>query len=147
MHKGLHKCTTCNKHYKTPYSLIQHNYIHRRTGHLLICTKCKMTFTFKSQLPIHKSKHTKYGKYECSECFMRFKYKHDMYRHYREHTAKKITCRKCTYTGTLLNLKEHERQHYKKFRKICTLCKQSFNFRMALWQHKKCCYHSDSPDY
>ena len=133
MHKGLHKCTTCDKQYKTPYSLNQHNYIHRKTRQLLICIKCKMTFAFKSQLVIHKSSHTKYGKFECSECFTKFKYKHDMYRHYREHTATTIACKKCAYTGTPLNLKEHERQHFNRFNKICPLCKQSFNFRMALW--------------
>ena len=98
MHKGLHKCTTCDKQYKTPYSLNQHNYIHRRTCQLLICTKCKMTFAFKSQLAIHKSSHTKHGKFECSECFTKYKYKHDMYRHYREHTATTIACKKmCLY--------------------------------------------------
>ena len=67
-HKGLHKCKNCKKKkYRTPYSLNQHNYIHKNTGHLLTCIQCKMTLAFKSQLVIHKSRHTKYGKYECSE--------------------------------------------------------------------------------
>ena len=147
IHKRLHKCKSCDKHYKTPYSWNQHNYTHRKPHQLLTCTKCKMTFAFKSQLAIHRNKHTKYGKYECTECFTVFKYKHDMYRHCREHTAEIIACNKCAYIGTPLNLKEHKRQHSKKFNKTYPLCKKSFNFRMALWLHKKHCYHSDSPEF
>ena len=146
-HKRQHKCKSCDKHYKTPYSLNQHSYTHRQSNQLLTCIKCKKTFAFKSQLAIHRNKHTNYGRYECMECFNVFKYKHDMYRHYREHTAKIIACNKCEYTGTPLNLKEHKRQHYKRFNKICPLCKKSFNFRMELWHHKRYCYHSDSPEF
>ena len=40
-----------------------------------------------------------------------------MYRHLREHTAEILECNKCDYSGTALNLKEHKRQHYKKYKK------------------------------
>ena len=71
-HRGLHKCTNCHKKYRTPYSLYQHNYIHRTSSQLWNCSKCKMSFAFKSQLIIHKNSHTKHGKFECSECFTNF---------------------------------------------------------------------------
>ena len=146
-HRGVNKCTTCHKKYRTPYSLQQHNYIHRRSSQLWNCSKCKMSFAFKSQLMIHKISHTKHGKFECMECFTNFKFKHDMYRHQREHTAITLSCKKCDYTGTLLNLKEHERQHFKRYNKTCPLCKQTFNFRMSFWHHRKRCHRSDSPDF
>ena len=147
IHRRLYKCTNCDKKYRTPYSLYQHNYIHQRSSQLFNCTKCGMCFAFKSQLRIHKNSHTKHGKFECMECFTKFKYKHDMYRHLREHTANILACKKCAYTGTQLNLKEHKRQHFKKYNKICPLCKQSFNFRMTFWQHKNHCYQSNSLVY
>ena len=146
-HKRVHKCKNCEKHYKTPYSLNQHNYTHRQPHQMLTCKKCNRTFAFKSQLIIHRNKHSNYGKYECTECFAKFKYMHDMYRHRREHTAKMLKCNKCEYTGTALNLKEHTRQHIRKSNEICPLCNKSFIFRMELWRHKQHCYRSDSPEF
>ena len=146
-HKRAHRCKRCDKKYKTPYSLEQHNYIHRSPHRMFTCKKCNRIFAFKSQLIIHRSKHLNQGKYECTECFTTFKYKHDMFRHRREHNAKMLKCGKCEYIGSALNLKEHARQHNKKARKICPLCKKSFTFRMELWRHKQHCYRSDSPEF
>ena len=146
-HKRIHKCKKCNKQYKTPYSLKQHTYKHRQPQLLLTCNKCNKTFVFKNHLKIHRNSHTIDGKYECPECYSVFKYKHDMYRHLREHTAEILECNKCDYTGTMLNLKEHKRQHYNKFKKFCPLCNRSFKFRIELWRHKQHCRRSDSPEY
>ena len=146
-HKRVHKCKICSKQYKTPFGLKQHNYKHRQPQQLLACNKCNKTFVFTSHLLIHKNSHSKYGKYECTECYSVFKYKHDMYRHLREHTAETLECNKCDYIGTALNLKEHKRQHYNKFKKICPLCNESFKFRMELWHHKQHCHRSNSPEY
>ena len=146
-HKRVHRCKRCDKKYKTPYSLEQHNYIHRSSHRMFNCKKCNRIFAFKSQLIIHRSKHRNQGKYECTECFTIFKYKHDMFRHRREHNAKMLKCGKCEYIGSALNLKEHARQHNKKARKVCPLCKKSFTFRMELWRHKQHCYRSDSPEF
>ena len=146
-HKRVHRCNKCNKQYKTPYALKQHNYKHRQPQQLLACNKCNKTFIFTSHLQIHKNSHSKYGKHECTECYSVFKYKHDMYRHLREHTAKILECNKCDYMGTTLNLKEHKRQHYNKFKKFCPLCNRSFKFRMELWCHKQHCHRSNSPKY
>ena len=147
MHKQVHKCKNCDKYYKTPYGLKQHSYKHRQPQQLLACNKCNKTFAFTSHLLIHRNSHSNYGKYECTECYSVFKYKHNMYRNLREHTAETLECNKCDYSGTALNLKEHRRQHYKKFKKICPLCKKTFNFRMELWRHKQHCHRSDSPEY
>ena len=114
-HKQVHKCKNCDKYYKTPYSLKQHSYKHRKPQQLLACNKRNKTFAFTSHLMIHRNSHSNYGKYECMECYSVFKYKHDMYRHLREHTVEILECNKCDYSGTALNLKEHRRQHYKKF--------------------------------
>ena len=59
-HKRVHKCKNCEKHYKMPYSLNQHNYTHRQPHQMLTCKKCNRTFAFKSQLIIHRNKHSNY---------------------------------------------------------------------------------------
>ena len=146
-HKRVHKCKKCEKRYKTPYSLDQHNYIHRQSHQMQSCKKCNKTFAFRSQMIIHRNKHSINGKYECTECYAQFKYLHDMYRHRREHTAKMLQCSKCEYIGTALNLKEHAKQHSRKSNKICVLCNKSFKFRMELWWHRRHCYRSDSPEF
>ena len=60
-----------------------------------------------------------------------------MYKHRCEHTALTILCDKCEYTGMELKLKEHKKQHSKKYIITCTYCLQMFNFRMSYWHHKK----------
>ena len=38
-HKRAHKCKSCDKKYKTPYSLNQHNYAHRPPDQMFTCKK------------------------------------------------------------------------------------------------------------
>lgn len=131
----------------TPYSLQKHNYTHNSALQYWKCKKCNKTFTFKSQLKIHRLSHTIIGRYECKECYLTYKYKHDRFKHQCEHMAAIESCDKCDYTGTKLKLKEHKKQHIRKYNITCPYCLQTFIFRMAYWHHKKRCRHSDSPDY
>ena len=71
-----------------------------------------------------------------------------MFKHQCEHTATIETCDKCDYTGTELKLKEHKKQHNRKYNITCPYCLQTFVLQNGiLVHHKKRCHRSDSPDY
>ena len=70
-----------------------------------------------------------------------------MLKHRREHFAKEYKCEECEYIGTLLKLKSHKKQHNNTLVYECILCKEHFNYRMALWWHKQRCKRSGSPEF
>ena len=80
-------------------------------------------------------------------CSLTFKYRHDMLKHCQEHSAKELKCERCEYTGTLLNLKSHKKQHDTSCVIMCPLCNEKFKYRMALWRHTKTCRRSGSLEY
>ena len=145
-HKKINKCRYCHKTYTTPYSLTQHSYKNKNLKNRFVC-KCGELFPFKSQLMIHKIKHTRKLTNSCTECGIPFKYHHDMLKHLRSHTAEELSCADCDYVGNIINLKAHQKQHNPKYDIKCTLCKESFKHRMSHWQHKLICRQSNSPDY
>ena len=147
IHKTTSKCIYCRKIYSTPHSLTQHLYLHKQNDKGYLCKKCGKIFPFRSQFLIHNIKHTRKYKEECMECSITFKYRHDMLKHHHEHFAKEYKCEECEFTGTLLKLKSHKKQHDTTIVYECVLCKECFNYRMALWWHNHRCKQSDSPDY
>ena len=146
-HKTISKCTYCRKTYSTPHSLTQHLYLHNKNDKGYLCKRCGKIYPFHSQLLIHKIKHTRKYKEECTECSLTFKYRHDMLKHCCEHFAKEYKCEECEYTGTLLKLKSHKKQHDTTHVYECILCNERFNYRMALWWHSHRCKRSSSPEY
>ena len=146
-HKTISRCSLCKKTYSTPYSLTQHLYLHKKRDNRFLCRRCGRTFPFRSQLLIHKIRHSRKYTVECSECSLTFKYRHDMLKHCREHFAKEYQCEDCDYTGTQLKLKSHKKQHDSNMVYICTLCNIQYKYRMALWHHRQRCRRSNSPEY
>ena len=110
MHNKSNKCRLCHRNYSTPYSLKQHSYKYKNLKNRFIC-KCGKKFPFKSQLKIHKIKHTRKLTNPCTECALPFKHYHHMLKHLRSHTAEEYPCEHCDYTGTTINLKAHQKQH------------------------------------
>ena len=121
-------------------------YKHNNLKNNYVC-KCGEKFPFKSQLVIHKIKHTRKPTNLCTECGLLFKYHHDMLKHLRTHIAKELSCEHCDYEGTIINLKAHQKQHNPKYNKTCNLCKETFRHRMSHWRHKLICRQSNSLDY
>ena len=146
-HKKLCECDVCNKKYYTPHSLQQHKYHHQKIPQDFTCTKCNITFPFFSQLKIHKLKHTRRPKYECSVCSELYKYKHDMQKHLQEHNAPIVKCRYCDYTGTKLRLSAHQKQHNPTTYIRCILCNDIFVHQMSYWRHQRICKCSGSPEF
>ena len=139
----------CNKRYSTLHSLQQHKYYHMKMLLNFTCTRCNASFPFFSQLKIHRLKHMRKQKFECTECSEPFKYRHDMLKHLREHTAPILKCIYCDYTGTKLRLTAHKKQHDPSTYMRCTLCNKLFVHHMSYWHHRQICKqkHSDSPEY
>ena len=137
-HRKIHKCGYRHRIYSTPYSLLQHSYKHKILKNRFMC-KCSEVFPFKSQLRIHKIKHTKKLTNLCTECGIPFKQRHDMLKHLRSHTAEELSCEHCDYAGNIINLKAHQKQHNSKYNIKCDLCKESFKHRMSHWRHKRIC--------
>ena len=146
-HKKLNKCKYCKKTYNMPHSVNQHLYTHKKNIKGYLCKTFGNTYPFHSQLLIHRIKHTRKYREECTECSLTFKYWHDMLKHCWEHSAKELKCDRCEYTGTLLNLKSHKKQHDTSCVIMCPLCNEKFKYRMALWRHTKTCRRSGSPEY
>ena len=90
-HKKTNKCNLCHRNYSTPHSLTQHLYDHKNLKSRYVC-KCGAMFPFKSQLKIHKIKHTRKLNNPCTECSLMFKHYHDMLKYLRSHTAKEYLC-------------------------------------------------------
>ena len=148
-HNILNVCNVCNKVYTTPHSLQQHKYHHLKRMLNFTCVRCKSSFPFLSQLRIHRLKHLRKQRHECTECSVPFKYRHDMLKHRREHTAVILRCKQCDYTGSKLKLVAHSKQHDPATYKRCTLCNMVFIHRMSYWRHNQICQPklSSSPTY
>ena len=148
-HNIFNLCTVCKKVYTTPYSLQQHQYYHQKRMLNFTCVRCRISFPFLSQLRIHRLKHLRKQRHECTECFSLFKYRHDMLKHRREHTAAILRCKQCDYTGSKLKLAAHSKQHDPATYKRCTLCNMVFIHRMSYWRHNQICQPklSSSPIY
>ena len=58
-HNIVSRCYLCRKTYTTPHSLTQHLYVHNKKDNGYLCKKCGRTFPFRSQLLIHKTRHTR----------------------------------------------------------------------------------------
>ena len=148
-HNKLNVCKVCNKVYTTPHSLQQHKYFHLKRMLNYTCVRCKSSFPFLSQLKIHRLKHLRKQRHECTECSIPFKYRHDMLKHRREHTSAILKCKQCDYRGSNLKLVAHSKQHDPATYKRCTLCNMLFIHRMSYWRHKQICQPklSSSPTY
>ena len=139
VHMTYLECKICKVKYSTSYGLKQHMYVHLKMTGKYMCRKCNKSFSFRSQQKIHLLSHTRNPKYECAECFQMYKSKHDMLKHKKEHYAPEIKCHSCEYTGTLLKLKEHSKQHNPKYHLQCNRCLTKFIFSMSFWCHKRKC--------
>ena len=77
LHKKVSKSKLCHRNYSTPHSFMQHLYKHKNLKNRYVC-KCGATFPFRSQLKIHKLKHTRKWNNPCTKCSLPFKHYHDM---------------------------------------------------------------------
>ena len=80
-HSILNVCNICNREYTMPHSLQQHKYFHMNRTRNFTCVRCNSSFPFLSQLKIHRLKHMRKLRHECTECSEPFKYRHDMLKH------------------------------------------------------------------
>ncbi|XP_073804523.1 uncharacterized protein isoform X1 [Danio rerio] len=93
------------------------------------CTRCRKSFSKKSNLDIHMRVHTKEKPYTCKQCGKRFGYIQGFENHMRIHTGERpYTCQQCGksfyHAG---NFAAHQRIHTGQRKYTCQHCGKSFS--------------------
>ena len=134
--KKPHKCTQCEKCFRTKSVLTMHLRTH--TGEKPYkCIQCGKCFSQTSQLSAHQRIHTGEKPYKCTQCEKCFKTKYEFSTHLRIHTGEKpykcIQCRKC-FSQTS-QFRAHLRIHTGERPYKCTQCEKCFKTKFELNSH------------
>lgn len=103
------------------------------------CQDCGRSFTYRSQLDLHRRSHTGERPFQCPDCPKRFIQASDLHVHHRIHTGEKpyrcATCEKdFTHKSTL---RGHQRVHTQETPYQCEVCHQRFSHRGNLSVHMR----------
>ncbi|XP_026462514.1 zinc finger protein 311-like [Ctenocephalides felis] len=101
---NLHKCTTCNKSYKSLYYLNMHKKKHsgeqvKPTSSIIhLCQLCGVVLASSRNLREHLESHGDLRKYTCKTCGKSYKTKRTLYAHMEIHSIeKRHTCEHCGF--------------------------------------------------
>ncbi|XP_062829610.1 zinc finger and SCAN domain-containing protein 31 [Anolis carolinensis] len=135
--RKLHKCSTCEKDFKSRADLTCHQLSH--TGQKPYqCSECKKCFSLKGTLIRHQRSHTGVKPYKCSQCGKCFTRRSSLKNHQRIHTGEKPY--KCSQCGKCFSqrytLKDHQRIHTGEKPYKCSQYAKFFTLRSSLKDHK-----------
>ena len=82
-----HVCGHCQKQFRSPSKLAQHERVHAKKAVPFYCSFCPKQFTIKRDVTRHERTHTGERPYACSMCPRRFTSKGDVPKHERTHTG------------------------------------------------------------
>ena len=83
-----HVCSHCQKRFRSPDRLAQHERVHSTRDTAFYCTFCPKQFDRQSHATKHERTHTGEKPHACSMCPRRFAKKSNVPRHERTHTGK-----------------------------------------------------------
>ena len=93
---GQLACVYCEKRFRSPGKLAQHERVHARDELPYYCSFCPKRFRYQSQATEHERSHTGEKPHACSMCPRRFAQKSKVAPHERTHTGKKpYACSMC----------------------------------------------------
>lgn len=135
----LYLCETCGKHFKTAWSLKNHEKMHNgvHTLHHYQCQHCNKKFIHKSQVDQHMLKHTGLKPYTCPKCDKSYSQKGSLTQHMRTHTGEKpFVCQKCGKAFALKSmLHQHLHVHTGEKPHVCQVCGKAFLYKESLSVH------------
>ena len=108
-----HVCRHCEKRFRSPGKLAQHERVHTRDEVPFYCSFCPKRFRYQSQATEHERRHTSEKPYACSMCPVRFAHKSTVAPHERTHTGEKpYACSMCPVRfANKSAVAPHERTH------------------------------------
>ncbi|XP_023329055.1 transcriptional repressor CTCF [Eurytemora carolleeae] len=133
-----HKCSVCERGFKTLASLQNHVNTHTGTKPHR-CKFCQATFTTSGELVRHvRYKHTHEKPHRCTECEYECVEYSKLKRHMRCHTGERpYQCPNCTYASPdTFKLKRHLRIHTGEKPYECDICHAKFTQSNSLKAHK-----------
>ncbi|XP_059165107.1 uncharacterized protein LOC131947800 [Physella acuta] len=133
-----HKCETCNKCFKHPCDLKEHEQIHT-DEEALKCDKCSRGFKYLCQLKMHLNFHSGIGIHKCDKCGKCFKYFFELKKHQSKHTRERPhKCDKCNKSfEKLCHLKKHKNVHTEENTHKCEICNKYRKHIQYLPDHNK----------
>ncbi|XP_062545292.1 zinc finger protein 135-like [Armigeres subalbatus] len=137
-----HKCSECEKSFRSQSVLTKHMAIHSlqdgesakkttlpQLSTPVQCDECGKFLQNDHKLRTHlKSAHLTDKPFQCSLCSRRFKWKHILQNHLRVHTKEQpYSCRHCSRSFTqLADKNRHELTHSQEFPLRCSVCGKGF---------------------
>ena len=108
-----HICRHCQKRFRSPDRLAQHERVHSTRDTAFYCTVCPKQFDRQSYATEHERMHTGEKPYGCSMCPKRFSQKSQIVPHERTHTGEKpYACEMCPMRfNNKSHVAPHERAH------------------------------------
>ncbi|XP_045508318.1 zinc finger protein 506-like [Colias croceus] len=133
-------CKLCNKVYKTPNSLRDHQSIHTQNRKKdYTCDRCGKTFYKKGTLTSHIMAHDQVRPHICKICNKAFIFPNMLRRHVEMHTGvKPFSCEQCGRCFRLqYQLNAHKIIHTDSMPHVCKYCNKAFRFKQILKNHER----------
>ncbi|XP_013001982.2 zinc finger protein 136-like [Cavia porcellus] len=133
-----HECKKCDKAFKWPCDLRNHERTH--TGEKpYACVQCGKTFSCSTYYRRHEQIHTGEKPFICQQCGKSFRCSSFLEIHERIHTGEKpFVCKHCAKAFTCAStLRIHERNHNGEKPYVCELCGKAFREYGKMLRHGK----------